>query len=559
MAQLPDKVPPQSPDAEAYILGCLLLGNKMATPKVLEKLRPTDFYKPAHQTIFQAVQEMFAQGTEIDLISLPQYLQDRTLLEGVGGRGYLSMLTDIVPLATNVDHYIELILEKSARRQLISAALKMVGLAYDEEVPLDEVLSQSEAELYKLTSDEARQGFTDFFDLMSRIYAQTESVYKAHKEGREVFQYPVSGYNDLDEMIGGFRPAELIVLAARPSVGKTSLALNFAHHAATGPSHSPVAFFSLEMSEIDLGKRLLSQLSKINTQRLSQGWLVDRDWEALADTIGTKIQDIPLYFDTSPGVTPVEMKAKCRRLQAEKGLGIVIVDYLQLIQSKRKMENRVQEVSEMTRSLKIMAKELDICVIALSQMSRDIEKHPGRKPVLSDLRESGAIEQDADVVMFLHVPSKYSLEREVNRWEGNGGESGEEEPPQRNYGPNEEKTSHVLRLDVGKELQRNMASFPEIESFIKASGGSIDDTDFKEIERGYYILYHFTYPDSKLPSLEKRLEALRTKHLLESYRVYGRELSKVDLLIAKNRHGPVGKMEMWFQKDINQFSIAVPE
>lgn len=558
MAQSPDKVPPQSPDAEAYLLGCLLLGDKVATSKVLEKLRPADFYKTAHQTIFQAAHDMFAAGIDIDLISFPQYLQDRTLLEEVGGRGYLSQVADIVPLPTNVDHYIELVLEKSVRRQLASAGLRVMELAYDEEIPLEDVLNQSEAELYKLTLSESQKGFTDFYQLMSDIFARTEETYKAQKEGRQLFQYPVSGYNDLDEMIGGFRPSELIVLAARPSVGKTSLALNFAYRAATGQVKTPVAFFSLEMSEPDLGRRLLSQLSEINTQKLSLGWLSDRDWSKVAETISTKIQDIPLYFDASPGVTPVEMKAKCRRLKAEHGLGVVVVDYLQLIQSRKKVENRVQEVSDMTRSLKILAKELDVCVIALSQMSRDIEKHPGRKPVLSDLRESGAIEQDADVVMFLHVPSKYSLEREMNRWEGNGGRA-EEEEREAASDSRDELTPRVLRLEVGKELQKQMSGFPEIESFIRSNRGEIHDSDLKETDRGFYILYHFTFPDSKISGLTQKLEHLRNRKVIASHRIYGPELSKVDLLVAKNRHGPTGKMEMWFQKDINQFSIAVPE
>lgn len=563
------KIPPQSPDAEDYILGCMILGDKSATFKILEKLKPQDFYKEAHQKIFEAAQELFQKGKPIDMITLPQHLQEQGKLDEIGGRAYLASLTDIVPLATSVEHYIQLTLEKSLRRQLIAAGLKIVDLGYDEESDLEDVLGQAEAHLYQVAISGARKEFTDFSTLMTQTYTSTQETYRNIQAGASPFPYPYSGYDDLDEIIAGFRPSDLMILAGRPSMGKTSLALNLAYNVASQKRReNTVAFFSLEMSEPQIGLRLLSQLSSINTQKISLGWLSEKDWEKLGDTI-SRLEEVPLFFDHSPGITPVEIKAKARRLKLERGLGLVVIDYLQLIQSKKKVENRVQEVSEITRSLKIMAKELDVCVLALSQLSRDIEKRIDRRPVLADLRESGAIEQDADIVMFIHDPRPPADVMEESL-EGDG------EIPTEGMEPEEQEVirPYVLRINLPPSPASEAPGIPEVENYILSQRGEIQSTDIRErfplpsilsssaseasaasepSER-YFTIYHFTLSTPRLKGLLDRLDILRQRGKILNYKVFGPSLRKVELLVLKNRHGATGKIPMWFQRDINHFS-----
>jgi len=574
MAETLPRIPPQSPDAEDYVLGCMILGDKPATFKILEKLKPQDFYKEVHQKIFEAAQELFQKGKPIDMITLPQHLQEQGKLEEIGGRAYLASLTDIVPLATSVDHYIQLILEKSLRRQMISAGLKIVDLGYDEESDLEDVLGQAESQLYQVSLSGARKEFTDFSSLMGQVYTSIHEAYRNIQTGGSPYPYPYSGYDDLDEIISGFRPSDLVILAGRPSMGKTSLALNLAYNVASQKRRDcSVAFFSLEMSEPQIGLRLLSQLSGINTQKISLRWLSETDWEKLGNTI-SRLEEVPLYFDHSPGITPVEIKAKCRRLKLERGLGLVVIDYLQLIQSKKKIENRVQEVSEITRSLKIMAKELDVCVLALSQLSRYIERREDRRPVLADLRESGAIEQDADIVMFIHDPRPPADTLEESP-EGNGEVlTGEMEPEERDV-----LRPYVLRITLAPGPASETLNIPEVENYIRSQRGNIDFADLRERHpltsasspaegetsteiaqpERYFILYHFTLPSLRLKGLQERMEILRQQGKIQNYKLFGPSLRKIELLVLKNRHGATGKIPMWFQRDINRFSSVFPE
>ncbi len=384
-----------------YILGAMLLGDKTAISKGLEKLKPKDFYFPAHQIIFSALQKLFEKGKPIDWMNCIDTLRAENQLEEVGGEEFLMKIIDMHPVATNVDHYLGQIQEKSMRRFLIETAMKMADLAYQTDKAAEEILNEAQTEIYRLMLSEGTREFLDANRMIVDVFEQIYNAYQARQGGRWDLGFPSSGFRDLDEFVGGFRPSDLVVLAARPSKGKTSLALNFAYFVAKRSPQYPVAFFSLEMSPYQLGMRLLATISNIDSQKLAFGNLSNAEWEQLGHCIG-RISEMPIYVDSTPILTPLEIKAKCRRLKLEKGLGLVIIDYLQLMEGRRKWDNRVQEVSEITRSLKMMAKELDVCVLAVSQLSRDIEKRPGKRPLLSDLRESGAIEQDADIVMFIH-------------------------------------------------------------------------------------------------------------------------------------------------------------
>ncbi|MHA2610239.1 MAG: replicative DNA helicase [bacterium JZ-2024 1] len=408
MTEIPAKDPPHHPEAEKYILGCMLLGDKIAVAKGLEKLQPEDFYYPAHRVIFSAVQELFKDGKPIDWVNCTEVLRAKNLLDSAGGEAYLMDLMDIQPLPTNVEYYLGQILEKSCRRNLIEIAYRIADLSYQQDQDLDAIINSAQSEIYRIILSEKTRELLDANSILVDVFNRVYEAYHARRSGRWEPGYPSTGFSELDEFIGGFRPTDLVVLAARPSKGKTSLALNFAFSVALRSPHHPVAFFSLEMSPHQLGLRLLSLLSHIDSQNLAFGRLSDEEWARLGRCIG-ELTDLPIYIDSTPILTPLEIKGKCRRLKMEKGLSLVIIDYLQLMEGKRKWDNRVQEVAEITRSLKMMAKELDLCVLAVSQLSRDIEKRPGKRPLLSDLKESGAIEQDADIVMFIYSEDSEEL------------------------------------------------------------------------------------------------------------------------------------------------------
>ncbi|MFN4182815.1 MAG: replicative DNA helicase, partial [bacterium] len=313
MAEIPVKQPPCYPEAEVYILGCMLLGDKTAVAKGIEKLRPEDFYFPAHRLIFSTILELFDQGKPIDLMNCIALLRAKNQLESAGGEAYLMNLIDIQPVPTNVEYYLGQILEKSCRRNLIETAYRIADMAYQQDRDMDEILNSAQSELYRLISSEETKEFQDANRILVDVFHQIYESYQARRSGRWELPYPSTGFSELDEFIGGFRQGDLVVLAARPSKGKTSLALNFAYSVALRSAPHPVAFFSLEMSLYELGLRLLSLISNIDSQNLAFGKLTDAEWEQLGHCIG-RLSDLPIYVDSTPLLSPLELKAKCRRL-----------------------------------------------------------------------------------------------------------------------------------------------------------------------------------------------------------------------------------------------------
>jgi replicative DNA helicase len=367
---------------------------------VSDLVRGASFYSTAHRSIWDALFELHSKGTPIDILSVSARLKDKGELDAVGGMSYLTELINIVPSSTNAQHYAEIVEKKHVMRELIRAAENINGLGYDEETDLHELLEKAEKELYGVTNRTGSHKFMALKDTLTDAFERIEHLHNTKHELRGV----PTGFKELDNKLSGFQKADLIILAARPSMGKTSLALDIARKAAV--NHKvPVAIFSLEMSSQQLVDRMLSAESQVDAWKIRTGHnlSVEQDFKSLGDAIG-RLSEAPIYIDDTAGNNILKMRAVARRLKNEKGLGLIIVDYLQLMvptQSGRYNDNIVQQVTEISRSLKTLARELDVPVIALSQLSRAVEQRGG-KPRLSDLRDSGSIEQDADVVMFIH-------------------------------------------------------------------------------------------------------------------------------------------------------------
>ncbi len=398
-----DRMPPHNIQAEQAVLGSMLL-DKNAIIKAIEILRPDSFYKEAHCFICEAVMQLFDQGEPVDIVTTTNHLTKAGKLEASGGAVYISDLLNSVPTAANIEYHAKIVEEKAILRRLIAAGTEMVSEAFEEPEDVNHILERAEKSVFDIAMHRAREGFSSLDIVLKNVLDKIDRLYGKKDK---ITGIP-SGYPDLDNLTAGFQNGDLLILAARPSVGKTALCLNFAQNIAINYK-IPVAIFSLEMSKEQLAQRLLCSEAEIDAQRLRTASLPDAGWKKLTRALG-RLSESPIFIDDSAMLSAVEIRAKARRLKMEKGLGLVIVDYLQLMQgsSRRKNDNRVQEISEISRSLKILAKELDVPVIALSQLSRAIEQRTDRIPRLSDLRESGEIEQTADVVMFIHREDYYN-------------------------------------------------------------------------------------------------------------------------------------------------------
>ena len=396
-----DRLPPQNIDAEEAILGGILLDPE-AMGRVLELLRPEAFYISAHQEIYRAAIALQAQGRPTDLMSVTSYLNDHGLLDKVGGQTRIAELVDRTISAVNIDQYAQLVMEKYLRRKLIQVGTEVAQLGYETNTPLEKVLDQSEQKIFNITQARPQQSLVATADILTTTFSDIES-----RSLGLVLPGISCGFYDLDAMTQGFQRSDLIIAAGRPSMGKTSFVLNIARNIAA--FHKlPIAVFSLEMSKEQLVYRLLSSEAQVESGRLRSGRVSQTEWEPLGHAISV-LSQLPVFIDDTPNISVAEMRSKCRRLQAEQSgaLGLILIDYLQLMEGSGS-DNRVQELSKVTRSLKGLARELQVPIIALSQLSRGVESRTNKRPMMSDLRESGSIEQDADVVMMLYRDEYYN-------------------------------------------------------------------------------------------------------------------------------------------------------
>jgi replicative DNA helicase len=391
-----DRLPPQSIEAEQSVLGALLI-DKDAVIEVAELLSAPDFYRQHHGTIYAAILDLYERREPVDIVTVSEVLERQEKLEEIGGSAYLTSLINLTPTAVNAVHYARIVERKGVLRNLISAAGKIAGLGYQEEGEIGEVIDRAESELFAVSEKRVESGFAPLKGLLHSAYDRLDYL---HEHKGEISGIR-TGFADLDAMTTGLQKSDMILIAARPSIGKTSLALNFAEYAAVNEGKT-VGIFSLEMSKEQLVLRLLSSVANIDSGRLRTGFLEEMDFARLAPAMNT-LAEAPIYIDDTPNLSAMELRTKARRLQAESGLDMIIVDYLQLMQSgtQSRDANRVQEVSDISRGLKALAREIEVPVVALSQLSRQTEMREGREPRLSDLRESGALEQDSDLVMFL--------------------------------------------------------------------------------------------------------------------------------------------------------------
>ena len=392
---------PHDDVAEQSVLGGMLL-SKDAIADVVESLRASDFYKPAHETIYEAILSLYGHGSPADAITVADELKKRGELTRVGGAAYIHTLIASVPTAANAQYYAEIVKEHAIMRRLIEAGTKIAQLGYANETEVDTLVDQAQAEIYAVTDDNAKEDYVSFSEALEETINEIDAN-SNRPDG--VYGVPTD-FIEFDELTGGLHGGQMIVIAARPGVGKSTLALDIARSAAIH-HHMATVFFSLEMSRTELAMRILSAEGKISMGRLKKGDLDTEGWTNLA-TLQGRIDSAPLFIDDSPNMTLMEIRAKCRRLKQRNDLKLVVLDYLQLMSSGKKVESRQQEVSEFSRSLKLLAKELDVPVIALSQLNRGSEQRTDKRPMVSDLRESGSIEQDADMVILLHREDMYN-------------------------------------------------------------------------------------------------------------------------------------------------------
>jgi len=396
------RIPPHSDEAEESVLGALLL-DKDAIISIAEFLRSEDFYDDRHKGVYECVLELYEERIPIDVLTVADRLKKRKILKNIGGVSYLAELVNRVPTAAHVEHYGRIVKDQSTKRSLMTAASKLVELSLDEGLAANELLDRAEAEVFSLTQTHLSNTFTSVRDALAESFDRLDELHKRADGLRGV----PTGFADLDDTLAGLQASNLIILAARPGVGKTSLALNISQNVAVRYK-KPVGFFSLEMSKEELVDRLLVTQADIDAWKLKTGKLSEEDFTQLSNAMG-ELAEAPIFIDDTPALSILEMRTKARRLQVEKGLELLIVDYLQLARS-RQLENRVQEVSEISQGLKNLARELKIPIIAVSQLSRAVEQRGQKKPQLADLRESGSIEQDADVVMFLWREDEQDME-----------------------------------------------------------------------------------------------------------------------------------------------------
>jgi len=395
------KLPPNSIEAEESILSAILIDNNTLLD-VFDILTPEDFYKTAHKIIFSAIADLFAKTEPVDLVTLSNILKEKGQLENVGGATYLAHLVDAVPLAVNAQHYARIVHDKASLRRLIEKANIITSRCFEDRGNVDEVIDFAESSIFEISQNKTNQAFYPISNLIEVNINTLEE-----RQGNKALVTGVpTGFFLLDQMTSGFQKSDLIIIAGRPSMGKTALALNIARNAAIN-DNIPVALFSLEMSKEQLSMRMLSSEARLNSSRLRSGFISQDDWNKITEAAGS-LSTAPIYIDDSPDISAMEIRAKARRLKMDKNIGLIIIDYLQLMKTRSSAERRDLEISEISRSLKALAKELDLPVVALSQLNRMLEQRSDKHPQLSDLRESGALEQDADVVTFIYRDEVYN-------------------------------------------------------------------------------------------------------------------------------------------------------
>lgn len=399
------KVPPQDIEAEQAVIGSMLT-DQDAVSAAIEKLKPEDFYREDNKIIYEAILNIYNRAEPIDIITLKAELSSMNKLEAVGGLEYIAVLPDKVPTTANVDRYIKIVEEKSMLRNLIKTANEILKMGYEQTENVEDVMDMAEKKIFDVMQKKSQKGYTEIKDILVESFAKLEELYN---QKQHITGVP-TGFADLDRMTSGLHGSEFILIAARPAMGKSAFALNIGAYAATR-ANVPVAIFSLEMSKEQVGNRILCSEALVDSSHVRTGELNDEELSKLAETSG-ELSQAKIYVDDTPGISVMEIRAKCRKLKLEKNIGLVVIDYLQLIQGSGKASGREQEIAEISRSLKILAKELDVPVIALSQLSRAVEARPDHRPMLSDLRESGSIEQDADIVMFLYRDDYYNEDSE---------------------------------------------------------------------------------------------------------------------------------------------------
>lgn len=401
-------IPPQNLDAEASLLGAVLIDNE-ALVKIADKVQPEDFYDDRHQRIYESIMQLYEKRSPIDVLTLSEQLKSTGFLEHVGGASYLTQLTNFVPTASHVENYADIVTQKSLRRRLIKASQDIIGLVNDETKNLQELIEDAETRLFNVSQKHVKQDIVSIEQVLGDSFERLDEL---HKDKYTIRGVP-TGFKDLDSILAGLQKSDLFILAARPSMGKTALSLNLAHNVAV-KSNQPVLVFSLEMSKEQLVDRMLSMESGVDAWALRTGNLTDDDFEKIGHAMGT-LSEAQIYIDDTPGITVSDLRTKARREAHIRPLGLIIVDYLQLMSGGRRFGgegNRVQEISEISRGLKGIARELNVPLIALSQLSRSVESRSPQIPQLADLRESGSIEQDADVVAFIYREDYYNPETE---------------------------------------------------------------------------------------------------------------------------------------------------
>jgi replicative DNA helicase len=400
------KLPPQHIEAEQCVLGAILLEND-ALLKALEILKPQNFYRDAHRKIFDAILALFERSEPIDLLTVSEMLRRRNQLEDIGGSTYLATLLEAAPTAANIRYHARMVRETAILRSLINVATEVIAECYEHTEDVEELLDRAERMIFEISEQRVNAAFANLKDLLKDSIRYTEQLYERH----ELITGLPTGFRDFDELTAGLQPSDLIIIAARPSMGKTAFALNIARNVGMRmrQPREAVAVFSLEMSKEQLALRMLCSEARIDSSRLRRGYLDKSEWGRLVNA-ANDLSDMPVFIDDSPGLSVLDLRAKSRRLQSEHGLSLIIIDYLQLLRGRGRVESRQQEISEISRSLKAFAKELRVPVIALSQLSRAVEQRGDRKPQLADLRESGAIEQDADLIVFIYRDEMYDKE-----------------------------------------------------------------------------------------------------------------------------------------------------
>ena len=399
------KVPPHDIEAEQAVIGSMLTDQE-AVYAAIERLKPEDFYREDNKQIYTVILNIYNKAEPIDIITLKAELSSMGKLDAVGGLEYIVELPEKVPTTANVDRYIKIVEEKSLLRNLIRAANEILSSGYAQEDDVENIVDHAEKKIFDVMQKKSQKGYTTIKDVLVESFTKLEELYnqKEHITGVP------TGFAELDKKTAGLHGSELILIAARPAMGKSAFALNIGSYAATR-ANVPVAIFSLEMSKEQVGNRILCSEALVDSNNVRTGELNDEELGKLAETSG-ELSQAPIYIDDTPGISVMEIRAKCRKLKLEKNIGLVIIDYLQLIQGSGKTSSREQEIAEISRSLKILAKEIEVPVIALSQLSRAVEARPDHRPMLSDLRESGSIEQDADIVMFLYRDDYYNEDSE---------------------------------------------------------------------------------------------------------------------------------------------------